>query len=103
MGGEDKQTRVMANTNRCHTLEFKYFEVLSNYLVSSSCVGFQPCLLIPFNVVCDGKVFSCNKITAKFILCNEHILKSVLIDSKFLAGFEAAKKLNHLRDLKNFC
>jgi len=99
-GREEKQTRVIANTNRCHTLEFKYFELLSNYLVTSSCVGFQPCLLIPFNVVCDGKVFSCKKITAKFILCNEHILKSVLIDSKFLAGFEAAKNIESFKRLK---
>jgi hypothetical protein len=37
-GREEKQTRVIANTNRCHTLEFRYFEVLSNYLVTSSCV-----------------------------------------------------------------
>lgn len=99
-GREEKQTRVIANTNRCHTLEFKYFEVLSNYLVTSSCVAFQPCLLLPFNVVCDGKVFSCKNITAKFILCNEHILKSVLIDTKFLAGFDAAKKIESFERLK---
>jgi hypothetical protein len=99
IGREEKQTRVVANTNRCHTLEFRYFEVLSNYIVTSSCTDFQACLLLPFTVVCDGKTFSCNAIDAKFILCNEHVLKSVLIDQKFAAGFEAAKKLESFNAL----
>jgi len=99
-GREDKQTRVIANTNRCHTLEFRYFEVLSNYLLTSSCVGFEACLLLPFTVVCEGKSFSCKTIDAKFLLCNEHVLKSVLIDPKFAAGFDAAKKLESFDKLK---
>jgi hypothetical protein len=99
-GREEKQTRVIANTNRCHTLEFRYFEVLSNYVVTSSCVGFEACLLLPFIVACEGKTFSYNTLDAKFILCNEHVLKSVLIDPKFAAGFDAAKKLESFDKLK---
>ncbi|MCI0620804.1 MAG: hypothetical protein L0387_03895, partial [Acidobacteria bacterium] len=83
-GSENKQTRVIANTNRCHTLNCVYFEVLSNYLVSVGLVGIEPCLLVQFDTP---------KITREFILCHEHVLKRVLLDRLFLAGFEAAKKL----------
>ena len=100
VGREEKQTRVITNTNRCHTLEFRYLEILANYLIITRCVGFQACLLLPFVVVCEGKSFSCNTVNAKFILCNEHVLKSVLIDPKFAAGFDAAKKLETFDKLK---
>jgi hypothetical protein len=99
-GREEKQTRVVANTNRCRTLEFRYFEVLSNYLVTSSCAGFQVCLLLPFTVEFNGRAFQCKSIDAKFILCNEHILKGVLVDPKFAAGFDAAKRVESFDKLK---
>lgn len=92
-GSENKQTRVIANTNRCHTLNCVYFEVLSNYLVSVGLVGIEPCLLVQFDTP---------KINREFVLCHEHILKRVLLDRLFLAGFEAARILQTNLFLKLF-
>src|SRR5205823_4581575 len=44
-GREDKQTRRIVNTNRCHALTCHYFEVLTNYVVTVRLASLQPCLL----------------------------------------------------------
>lgn len=99
-GREEKQTRVVANTNRCRTLEFRYFEILSNYVLTNRFLDVQPCLLLPYEVYCDSKILTSKSFNAKFILCNEAVLKNVLLNRKFLEGFEAAKKIESYLRLK---
>lgn len=82
VGRERKQTRTIANTNRCHSVNFHYFEVMSNYLVTTRLVELQPCLLLPNPDV---------KITSAWVLCHEGALKQVLLDGSYLPGFDGAR------------
>lgn len=84
VGREQKQTRVITNTNRCHTLNCHYFEVMSNYLVTTRFVRVQPCLLLP-----NPKV----KVTLTWVLCHEDVLKQNLLDKVYLDGFDGARML----------
>jgi len=83
-GRDEKQLRKVANTNRCHTLNIHYFEVMSNFEVTLKLADVVPCVLLsmPKDVV-----------TPAWVLCHEHILKTELLDKVFLPGFEAAKTL----------
>src|SRR5581483_4476560 len=47
VGREQRQTRVVANTNRCHTLNCHYFEIMANYVVTTKRVALDPGLLLP--------------------------------------------------------
>ncbi|MEU9788859.1 hypothetical protein AB0H92_49335 [Streptomyces phaeochromogenes] len=84
IGREEKQTRVLENTNRCHSLNFHYFEVIANYLVTTQAAAVQVCALIR-----NPR----NSFTLEFILCHEGILRRSLLDRIFLPGFDAAKTL----------
>ncbi|MFQ5846208.1 MAG: hypothetical protein ACE5IQ_00885 [Candidatus Methylomirabilales bacterium] len=84
VGREQKQTRVVSNTNRCHTLSYHYFEVMSNYLVTTRLVSVTPCLLLPNPAV---------RVTPNWVLCHEGILKEALLDKVYLPGFQAARIL----------
>jgi hypothetical protein len=84
VGRENKQTRIIANTNKCHTLNCNYFEILSNYLVTTRFVSVTPCLLLSYPKV---------DVNSDWVLCYEDILKKVLLDKVFLAGFEGARIL----------
>ncbi len=84
VGREEKQTRVIENTNRCHSVNCTYFEVMANYLVTTGLVSVQPCLLLPNPRPA---------MTLDWVLCHEGILIESLIDRIFLPGFEAAKSL----------
>lgn len=83
-GREQKQTRVIANTNRCHTLSCHYFEIMSNYRVTTRLASLQPCLLVTTPRA---------DITPAWVLCHEAILKRALVDDVYLAGFDGARTL----------
>ena len=83
-GREEKQTRVIENTNRCHTLNCHYFEVVFNYIVHTRPVDVEPCVLLR-----NPR----QRFTIDFILCNEGILRRSLLDRTFLSGFEAVRTL----------
>jgi hypothetical protein len=83
-GREQKQTQVLQNTNRCHTLDFRYFEVVSNYLVSTYLESLRPCLII---------IYQLPQVTPDWVLCNQDVLIQDLLDKTFLPGFDAAKEL----------
>lgn len=83
-GRDDKQLRKVANTNRCHTLNVHYFEVMSNFEVTWKLVDIRPCVL--FRAPAQA-------ITPAWVLCHEHIIKAALIDKAFLPGLEAARTL----------
>lgn len=84
VGREQKQTRVIANTNRCHALNCHYFEIMTNFLVTTRLVSLTPCLLL------NNPKF---KVTPAWVLCHEHVLHAALLDKTYLPGFEAARTL----------
>lgn len=84
VGRERKQTHVISNTNRCHTLNCHYFEVMANYLVTTKLVKVDPCLLVP---AVPGEV------TPEWVLCHEALLKETLLSETYLPGFEGARVL----------
>jgi len=90
-GQDDKQLRKVINTNRCHSLNIHYFEVLSNYEIKLKLVDVVPCVLQPMPR---------DVVTSQWALCHEHILKSVLLDKVFLSGFTAAKTIETQRSLE---
>jgi hypothetical protein len=91
-GREQKQTRTIANTNRCRTLNCHYFEIMTNYLVTTKLVSVRLCLLLP-----NARF----KITPAWVLCHQDVLVQALLDKLFLPGFDAAKTLEtHARFLE---
>lgn len=84
VGREQKQTRVISNTNRCHSLSCHYFEIMSNYLVTTRLASLEPCLLVPTPRA---------DVTSAWVLCHESILKRALLDKVYLPGFDAARTL----------
>jgi hypothetical protein len=94
-GRDEKQTRVIENTNRCHTLNCHYFEVVFNYIVHTRPVDVEPCVLLR-----NPR----QRFTRDLILCHEGILRRSLLDRAFLSGFEAARTLailNRTDELEN--
>jgi hypothetical protein len=83
-GREDKQTRRIVNTNRCHSLSCHYFEVMANYLVQVRLASLQPCLLLPTPRA---------NVTSAWVLCHEATLKSAILDNAYLPGFDGAQTL----------
>ena len=82
-GREEKQTRTLENTNRCHTLNCHYFEVMANYTVTTQLATIVPCVLLRYPQPV---------ITMDWILCHQDILIRSLLDQTFLAGFEGARQ-----------
>jgi hypothetical protein len=84
VGREQKQTHAIANTNRCHSVNCHYFEVVSNYRVTTQVMALTPCLLFPNPDV---------TVTPAWVLCHQDALVEVLIEKSFLTGFKAAEVL----------
>lgn len=99
-GIENKQTRVVSNTNRCHTVQYNYFEIIANYKIVTRLSAIRPCILLPYSVIYDNKPLTAKSIDYHFILCHENVLKSALLDKIFLPGFEAAKKMASFNKIK---
>ncbi|GAA4367142.1 hypothetical protein GCM10023152_03080 [Agromyces bauzanensis] len=91
-GREEKQTRTVENTNRCHTLNCHYFEVVSNYLVTTRLTEVVPCALVRYTRP---------EFTLDWILCHQHELIPSLLDQTFLVGFEAAKQVKIARTIED--
>lgn len=83
-GRESKQTRVLVNTNRGRTLNCHYFEIMANYRVETRLVELRPCLLLPYPR---------QRLTRRWVLSHEFVLRQALLDASFLPGFEAAHTL----------
>lgn len=81
-GREERQTRVIQNTNRCHTLNCFYFELIANYLVTTRLVSVDPCVLLQ-----NPRA----EFTEDWVLCHEDVLVSSLLSRHFLPGFDAAR------------
>lgn len=84
VGEEVTRKQTIANTNRCHTLTYHYFEVLERFTVQTRFNGASLYLLIPLPVP---------DITEEWVLCHECYLRKVLPCETYYAGFAAAKTL----------
>jgi hypothetical protein len=89
-GRDEKQTHVISNTNRCHGVNYQYFELMSNYLVTTRIVELRPCLLVK-----NPKI----TVTPEWILCHEDVLVQALLDKAFLPGFASAHAVSALAEI----
>jgi len=92
VGREEKQTRLLQNTNLCHSLNCHYFEIMANYVVTTRLVSVRPCILLRN----PRAAF-----TVHWILCHQGILIESLLDRTFLPGFEAARALKTFEVMKD--
>lgn len=84
VGTETATKQVIANTNRCHSVTYHFFEVVEDFKVVTRPVDAQLYLLIPLPLP---------QITLEWVLCHECLLRRVLTCADYYAGFEAAKRL----------
>jgi hypothetical protein len=92
-GEETSRRQVIANTNRCHTLTYHYFEVVEQFEVHTQFDGASLYLLIGLPLP---------EITPEWVLCHECYLRKVLPCETYYAGLAGARtilswaKLQHL-------
>jgi hypothetical protein len=82
IGTEVTSKQVIANTNRCHSLTYHYFEVLEDVEVTTRPIGASIFLLLPLDVP---------PITPEWVLCNECTIRPALPCTTFYRGLDAAK------------
>lgn len=83
-GSESATKQTIANSNRCHTVTYLYFDVVDRFQISARLSDTDLYLLIPLDLP---------KITREWILCNECFLRRALICDTYAPGFAAAKQL----------
>jgi hypothetical protein len=84
-GSENRSTRRIKNENRCHTINYDYFEILEHYEIRVDVVGVEFVARVPLPDV--------GAVTAAWLLCHEYPLRRSLLDPLYEAGFDAAKLL----------
>jgi|GEM_PF-1920252 len=84
IGTETATKQIIANTNRCHSVAYHYFEVTEDFAVTTQPIGAHLYLLVPMPVP---------EITAEWLLCHECDLRRVMRCPDYYAGFAAAKRL----------
>lgn len=80
----DVQTEVVTNHNHCHAMTVEYFEVLRHFLISEDLVDVQECLFVPLPM----DPFDPSK-AARW----QDLLRRALLERRFLADFEALRRL----------
>lgn len=83
-GEEVTRKQVIANTNRCHTLTYHYFEVMERFEVKTKFDSASLYLLIPLPLP---------EVTPEWVLCNECFLRRIVPCETLYAGFQGAKTL----------
>ena len=91
-GSESRVTRKIHNENRCHTLNFDYFEILEKYDVEVAPIGYDFVVRLPLPRP--------HPINNDWLLCHEHILRPLMPDQIYDAGFEAAKLLRSVEHFR---
>lgn len=94
-GVDNKRTRVVANTNRCHTLNVSYFEVCANYRVCSHLRRVVPCILVPFTPEKPSSI------TKEWVLQHEHVLRQALLDRSLERGLQATRLLLEYKEYES--
>lgn len=85
IGAETRSTRTIRNENRCHTINYDYFEILERWQVVLDIVDADLVARVPLP--------DTGTIDAAWLLCNEWPLRHHLLDPIYEAGFEAARLL----------
>jgi len=83
-GEEISRKQIIANTNRCHTLTYHYFEVLERFEIETRFEDAALHLMIPLPLP---------EINPEWVLCHECYLRKILPCETLYAGFDAAKTL----------
>ncbi|MDP1638086.1 MAG: hypothetical protein Q8K74_05805 [Candidatus Nitrotoga sp.] len=83
IGAETRSTRTIRNENRCHTINYDYFEILERWQVTLDIVGVDLVARVPLPDM--------GTVDAAWLLCNEWPLRRHLLDPIYEAGFEAAR------------
>lgn len=84
IGTETATKQIIANTNRCHSVAYHYFEVTEDFTVTTQPIDANLYLLVPMPVP---------EITAEWLLCHECELRRVMYCPDYYPGFAAAKRL----------
>ncbi len=87
-GFESKSTETLSNPNKANTLMYDYYEVAEQYEVTTRPSAVDLYLLVPLPT---------EDVTYEWVLRHECVLRGLVPCDVFLAGFEAAKKLETRR------
>jgi hypothetical protein len=82
-GTESRSTRRIKNENRCHTINYDYFEISEHFEVRVDVLDAQLVARVPLP--------GAGTINASWLLCHEYPLRRSLLDPLYEAGFDAAK------------
>ena len=85
VGAETRSTRTIRNENRCHTINYDYFEIIERWQVTLDMVGAELVARVPLPEI--------GEVDGAWLLCNEWPLRRHLLDPLYEAGFEAARLL----------
>ena len=91
-GSETRSTRRIKNENRCHTVNYDYFEILEQYEVTVAAENTQFVALVPLPET--------GEIDAAWVLCHEHPIRANLLHRTYEKGFEAAKIMSKFGVIK---
>ena len=83
IGAETRSTRTIRNENRCHTINYDYFEIVERWQVTLDLLKAELVARVPLPDI--------GPIDAAWLLCNEWPLRRHLLDPIYEAGFEAAR------------
>ena len=87
---ETIQTRTFSNYNHSHTLTILYYEVLRHYKVTVEWIRRRQAVLVP-----TAPDWFKSADAPRHALQNRAILEQVLLDKKYLEGFNALERENH--------
>jgi len=102
-GSEEKITRKLTNTNRCHTVTYHFYEVLSNYriLTSPASPAARPCIFVrQRNYPIEREILIASpydydkfKKALVWLNLNRHIIGHSLLDRSFFEALELIPSL----------
>lgn len=83
IGSETRSIRTLRNENRCHTMNYDYFEILECWHVTIDLADAELVAKVPLPDI--------GPVDAAWLLCHEWPLRNYLLDAVYEAGFEAAR------------
>jgi hypothetical protein len=89
IGTETATKQLIANTNRCHTVTYHYFEILEHYRIETRRTRTALYLMVPLPL----PDLSDEKLAIDWMLCHEPLLRQMLPSPDYYAGFEGARRL----------
>lgn len=90
-GIEERRKRVLKNENPTRTVTYNFYETVAHYRVDLAIVETQTAVALPNRLP---------RITPDWVVCNDGILREVLLDQTQEEGFDAARELKRGSDLE---